>query len=60
MLRFFPLICLVGYPNIHHDMCVCVCVFVVRSCFCFVLFLKILYVDCFGRTMLYMYIEYHS
>ena len=38
-------------------MCVCVCVFVVRF---FVFFFNlILYVDCFGRTMLYMGIEYH-
>ena len=34
--------------------CVCVCVCVVR----FFIFFIILYVDCFGRTMLYMCIEY--
>ena len=34
----------------------CVCVCVVRF---FVLFFTILYVNCFGRTMLYMCIEYH-
>ena len=38
---------------------VCVRVFVVHSCFCFVLFFIIFYVDRFGRTMLYMCIEYH-
>ena len=36
--------------------CVCVCVFVVRF---FVLFCIKLYVNCFGRTMLYTCIEYH-
>ena len=47
--------------------CVCVCVRAVGGgggelfdcvflfCFCFI----ILYVNCFGRTMLYMCIEYH-
>ena len=35
-------------------MCVCVCVCVVR-----VFFRIILYVNCFGRTVLYMCIEYH-
>ena len=36
--------------------CVCVCV---CACACNDLFFIILYVDCFGRTMLYMCIEYH-
>ena len=36
------------------SVCVCVCVFVVL----FYIFI-ILYVNCFGRTMLYMCIEYH-
>ena len=35
----------------------CVCVFVVRILF--FIFSIILYVNCFGRTMLYMCIEYH-
>ena len=38
--------------------CVCVCVCVVHV-LVFVLFCIILYVNCFGRTMLYMCIEYH-
>ena len=33
-------------------MCVCVCLYI------FIFFI-ILYVNCFGRTMLYMCIEYH-
>ena len=36
------------------SMCVCVCV-----CVCVVRFFIILYVNCFGRTMLYMCTEYH-
>ena len=46
--------------------CVCVCVRAcVRVCSAFIIiiiiinFLIILYVNCFGRTMLYMCIEYH-
>ena len=41
-------------------MCVCVCV-CVCSAFLLLLFFKfvILYVNCLGRTMLYMCIEYH-
>ena len=44
--------------------CVCVCVCVcVRVCSAFLLILffykMILYVNCFGRTMLYMCIAYH-
>ena len=38
------------------SVCVCVCVCVVRFLF---LFCIILYVNCFGRTMFYMCIEYH-
>ena len=37
------------------SVCVCVCVY---SAFYFLFFI-ILYVNCFGRTMLYMCIEYH-
>ena len=40
--------------------CVCVCACVracVRACMC--VFHIILYVNCFGRTVLYMCIEYH-
>ena len=38
----------------------CVCVCVCSAVFVFVLvFCIILYVNCFGRTMLYMCIEYH-
>ena len=40
-------------------MCVCVCVFVVFILFYKKTFFIILYVNCFGRTMLYMCIEYH-
>ena len=41
-------------------MCVCHCVCVrVCTCSAFFFFLIILYVNCFGRTMLYMCIEYH-
>ena len=36
--------------------CFVVCVFVVRFLF---FCLLILYIDCFGRTMLYMYMGYH-
>ena len=44
--------------------CVCVCVCVrARACVCSAFLLlcvcMILYVNCFGRTMLYMCIEYH-
>ena len=39
--------------------CVCTCSVCVCVCFCFVLFCTILYVNRFGRTMLYMCIEYH-
>ena len=39
------------------SVCVCVCVFVVR--FFILNFFLILCVNCFGRTMLYMCIEYH-
>ena len=35
-------------------MCVCVC-----SAFLYIYIFIILYVNCFGRTMLYMCIEYH-
>ena len=38
--------------------CVCVCSAFCCCCFLF-LFSIILYVDCFGRTMLYVCIEYH-
>ena len=40
---------------------VCVCVFVyVCVCVCVCAFFRIiLYVNCFGRTVLYMCIEYH-
>ena len=37
-------------------MCVCVCVYVCSAFY--YLFFIILYVNCFGRTMLYMCIEY--
>ena len=42
----------------------CVCVFVVRFYYYYFIFIYfffkiILYVNCFGRTMLYMCIEYH-
>ena len=60
------------HPNIStqfllQSVCVCVCVCVcvracVRACVCsaFVLYIFIiLYVNCFGSTMLYMCIEYH-
>ena len=43
-------------------MCVCVCVCVcvsVSVCSAFFSFRIILYVNCFGRTVLYMCIEYH-
>ena len=42
------------------SLCVCVfaCVFVVCFLFCFCYYI-ILYVNCFGRTMLYMCTEYH-
>ena len=40
-------------------MCVCVCVVLLLFvCFVFV-FCIILYVNCFGRTVLYICIEYH-
>ena len=38
--------------------CVCVCVCVCSVCVC-LFFHIILYVNCFGRTVLYMCIEYH-
>ena len=42
-------------------MCVCVCVCVCSALFCCCVFCCciILHVDCFGRTVLYMCIEYH-
>ena len=58
---------LISVPSFCYSQCVCVCgggggsvcvcsAFVVRFCCCFCI---ILYVNCFGRTMLYMCIEYH-
>ena len=41
------------------SVCVCVCVHVCSALFFSFSFLIILYVNCFGRTMLYMCIEYH-
>ena len=44
------------------SVCVCVCAFVracVRVCVCVCVCGALLYVNCFGRTMLYMCIEYH-
>ena len=54
------------YACVGVCVCVCACMFVVRCYYyyyyLFILFKKkkkILYVNCFGRTMLYMCIEYH-
>ena len=54
------------YARVCVCVCVCVCVFVVRFYYYYYYFiiiifyfLIILYVNCFGRTMLYMCIEYH-
>ena len=47
--------CLVYYTS-RKEVCVCVCVCVCFFVFCFCM---ILYVICFGRTMLYMCLEYH-
>ena len=44
-----------GWEKIHCSQHVCVCVCSAFFNFIFI----ILYVDCFGRTMLYMYKEYH-
>ena len=40
-------------------MCVCVCACVCSTFCCFNIFFIILYINCFGRTVLYMCIEYH-
>ena len=39
--------------------CVCVCACVCSTFCCFNIFFIILYINCFGRTVLYMCIEYH-
>ena len=46
----------IGSATVILGVCVCVCVCVVCVC---VFFCITLYLNCFGRTVLYVCIEYH-
>ena len=55
-MRMFVCVCVSACVCLFVCLCVCVCLLVVRF-LCF-LFVYILYVNCFDRTMFYMCIEY--